>query len=92
MIYFHKGEDIFIDSGKYTYDSKNPKKAYIVSPSAHTTIHKVYDSYELENSVIDSERLKINFVHENNKYIHIGAVNNLYKKLIIYRDIMYLKM
>lgn len=89
LTYMHKGEDILIDSGKYTYDRKNPKKSYIQSPMAHTTISKVNETYVLNAPINDIDKLKINFVYTNDEYIHIGAQNHLYEDIEIYRDIIY---
>ena len=89
LTYMHKGEDIFIDSGKYTYDRKNPMKPYIVSPVAHSTIYKINETYTLNDGVTDNDKLKLKFVYENDEYTHIASINHLYDKIKIYRDIIY---
>lgn len=89
LTYVHKGEDIFIDSGKYTYDRKNPKKPYIVSPTAHTTIYKINETYTLNDGISDNDKIKLKFVYENDEYTHIASINHLYDSIKIYRDIVY---
>lgn len=90
LTYYFKGEDILIDSGKYTYDRKNPKKSYIVSPQAHSTIYKVKEVFELDNIVGDVDKVKLKFVFESDNYTHIGAINHLYNNIKIYRDVIFL--
>lgn len=87
--YFYEGEDILIDSGKYTYDRRNPKRTFISSPQAHSTVYKMNDKYELTDAVYDIDKMKTNFVYENNEYIHFAGINHLYNDIKIFRDVIY---
>ncbi|WP_411843721.1 heparinase II/III family protein [Salinicoccus sp. HZC-1] len=87
--YFYEGEDILIDSGKYTYDRRNPKRTFISSPQGHSTVYKMNMSYGLNDPVYDIENMKINFVYENTDYVHLAGINHLFEDVKIYRDIIY---
>src|SRR5699024_4963115 len=77
--YVHKGEDILIDTGKYTYDRRKPFKSYVMSPVAHSTIHNIDSDYTLGNAVDDVDLLKTTFVYENDAYTHLAGINHLYE-------------
>ena len=87
--YVFEGEDILIDSGKYTYDRRNPKRTFISSPQGHSTIYKMNSKYDLSNPIQNIEKMKINFVYENVDYIHLAGINHLFDDIKIYRDIIY---
>lgn len=87
--YYYEGEDILIDSGKYTYDRRNPKRTFISSPQGHSTIYKMHNKYNLTDVVYDIEKMRINFVYENDEYIHLAGINHLFENIKIFRDIIY---
>ncbi|WP_026858341.1 heparinase II/III family protein [Jeotgalicoccus psychrophilus] len=87
--YFYEGEDILIDSGKYTYDRRNPKRTFISSPQGHSTIYKMNSKYNLGDVVYDIEKMRINFVYENDTYVHLAGINHLFVNIEIFRDIIY---
>lgn len=87
--YYYEGEDILIDSGKYTYDRRNPKRTFISSPQGHSTIYKMHEKYNLTDVVYDIEKMRINFVYENDEYIHLAGINHLFESIKIFRDIIY---
>lgn len=87
--YFYEGEDILIDSGKYTYDRRNPKRTFISSPQGHSSIYKMNTKYELTDVVYDVDKMKTNFVYENKEYTHFAGINHLYDGIEIYRDVIY---
>lgn len=87
--YFYEGEDILIDSGKYTYDRRNPKRTFISSPQGHSTIYKMNSKYNLGDVVYDIEKMRISFVYENDTYVHLAGINHLFDNIEIFRDIIY---
>src|SRR5699024_10182726 len=89
IIYFYEGEDIIIDSGKYTYDSRNPKRTFIRYRRGHSSIYKISTKYEVTHVVYDLHTMNTNFVYQNKEYTHLAGINYLYDGIEIYRDVIY---
>jgi len=82
---FYDNTDIFIDSGKYNYDSRNPLRRYFISPKAHSTLFVNNSSYI--PSV--SDRAFLEYFDRGN-YRYARGVNLNYENVSLERHIVYL--
>lgn len=89
--YYHNGEDILVDSGKYNYDRRDPMKQYVKSPKAHSTIFFKEETYELGNPIEEYNDMRLKFVKETSEFVHLAATNHLYNNMFIWRDVIYLE-
>ncbi|TVT28887.1 hypothetical protein FO441_00990 [Salinicoccus cyprini] len=87
--YYHQGEDILVDSGKYNYDRKDPMKQYVRSPIAHSTFLSKEKIYALTNPLDDIDYLRLVFIKETPAFVHMAAINHLYENMNVWRDIIY---
>src|SRR5699024_9891243 len=53
------GEELLIDSGKYSYSAKDPIRQHIKSPQGHNVINLPDQTYNLENPFKEQFNLKI---------------------------------
>ena len=88
---FWKGRDIFIDSGRYNYDTKNKYRSYVVSPLAHNTIAIEGLTYQLGTPLNAQNRITITDFDNNPTYNLIKGKNLNYKGKEIYRTLIFLK-
>lgn len=79
------GNDVLIDSGKYSYKGNDPIRKFIVSPKAHNTVNIKNKDYSLTTSADDQFKLKINKFMLKNKHKVITAMNKLYENTVLIR-------
>lgn len=77
---YMNGHDIFVDSGKYSYNLKDPIRKFIVSPQAHSTAYYKDSEYTLTNPYSDQIKLKTNRFENRGSYKLSTGINNLYKE------------
>lgn len=75
-LYTH-GKDIFIDSGKFSYDNSDTRK-FLVSPHAHNTLLVENKNYNLKNPMKDQLKMSLSKVINKNQYKLVSGKNNLY--------------
>lgn len=88
FVYFENGNDIFIDSGKYSYNKNNEVRKYIISPSAHNTLLIKDMEYKYSDYENDKENLGIKEYKETEDYTKVRGINNLYKDTNISRTLI----
>ncbi|MGO4733228.1 heparinase II/III domain-containing protein [Paenibacillus sp. 2KB_22] len=85
---FYKGNDVFVDSGKYNHDANDPIRKYIRSPNAHCTIIIKGETYDLNTSF---DKIKISGYQRTKYYDLIKGYNNAYDNISIERTIYFFK-
>lgn len=86
-----EGNDLLIDSGKYSYKISDPMREYITSPGAHNTIYLKDRNYKLSNAFDDQSRMRISKVIQKKNYKQITGMNKLYPGIILTRNIILTK-
>lgn len=86
---FALDKDIFIDSGRYNYESSNPYRQYFVSANAHNTL--VVDGQSFAASLIDENRTGILSWEQTANYSVVSAFSDLYSGVSIERSLYYIK-
>lgn len=82
------GNDIFIDSGKYSYNKADPIRSYIISPQAHTVPKIKGKSYYPTSPIVDQYNLGISLVKTEKDYKIVRGYNTLYEGCILTRTIV----
>lgn len=77
---FMNGHDILVDSGKYGYNIKDPKRKFIVSTAAHNTVYFKDKNYVLSNPYSDQIKLKTTRFVNRGKYKISTGINNLFEE------------
>lgn len=86
ITYYLNGHDLFIDSGKYSYNRNDKMRQYILSPAAHSTIYVKDNEYQLHsNPWIVEHDLKIDKTFITKDYKLVSGINNLYPNVHIKR-------
>lgn len=73
------GEELLIDSGKYSYAISDPIRQHIVSPKGHNAINLPGQSYKLINPFQEQFNLKITKRVSKANYKMVTGINKLYK-------------
>lgn len=89
----NNGYDLFVDAGKYNYNSKDPIRMYCKSISAHNTIQigndkKGYDIYTDSNS---QNKPHITNFFQNPNYKLVKGINPSYPNAIVERTLILIK-
>lgn len=79
------GNEVLVDSGKYSYNSKDSVRQHLVSPQGHSTIVLENKKYTLENPVREQSKMKIARYINKPKYKMITGINGLYEHTNITR-------
>lgn len=79
------GNELLVDSGKYSYNSKDPVRKHLFSPKGHNTIFFENKTYKLENPMRDQRRLKLSRYISKPKYKMVTGINTLYENSNITR-------
>ena len=87
----HKGIDILQDSGRYNYDSKDPIRLYLQSPSAHSTILIKDETYDIEEPYINKDKIKIIGYNFNGNFSWVKGLNDAYPSSTLTRTVLFLK-
>lgn len=72
------GHDIIVDSGKYSYDRKDPIRQYVVSPQGHSGLFLKDKKYKLTHPLLDQDNMRIVKFTANKNYKHVVGINDLY--------------
>lgn len=88
IFYYLNGHDLLMDSGKYSYNLKDPIREYIVSPKAHSTIYLRDNEYKLTNEYSDQLKLKTTRYITRSDYKTSTGINNLYPNTNITRNVI----
>lgn len=73
------GEELLIDSGKYSYSAKDPIRQHIKSPQGHNVINLPDQTYNLENPFKEQFNLKITKRVSKLNYKLVVGINKLYE-------------
>ncbi len=79
------GNNIFIDAGKYNYESENEFRKYIISPKAHTTLYVEDEWYTLSKYSAE-----LTYYKENNDYVYTQGLVKINDEVLI-RNIIYIE-
>lgn len=79
------GNELLMDSGKYSYNSKDPVRQHLVSPKGHSTIFFDKENYKLINPYKEQTKMKISRYINKPKYKMATGVNRLYENFNITR-------
>lgn len=84
--YNYKGDDVFLDGGKYNYNNKDPFRSYIISPWAHNTVIVNKKSYNLNPNL----QINAGIVNETlgNDMGYVELINNHYENVEINRKVV----
>ena len=88
---FYNSHDIFVDSGKYNYDNKDPIRKYMRSPLAHNTIAIEGENYSIDPNLATFEKLKITDYSSNKTYDYIKGINYCYNGSKLERSLLFIK-
>src|SRR5699024_1787428 len=91
VTFYVDGHDILIDSGKYSYDRKDPIRQYVTSPNGHSGIFLEDQKYKLNHPLLDQDEMKITKFIVNKEYKHAVGINNLYPETNLKRFIVLTK-
>jgi len=86
---FSKGHDIFVDPGMYSYVYGNPRKEYMESLPAHTTICVKNRAYRKGSG--NGWAFKIQYAQRRSGYDYTMASSRGYDGIAIYRHLYYLR-
>jgi Heparinase II/III-like protein/Heparinase II/III N-terminus len=87
---YYNGNDIFIDSGKYSYGSSKIR-GYILSPSAHTTLALKDKRYKFDDIKDDHKKIYTSSFMTNNKLDFVKGINKGYEGVTLERSVLFLK-
>lgn len=88
---FHKGEDVFIDSGRYNYDKNNEIRKYLLSSKAHNTFTVSDEEYDIKNPYENRNDVKTTEFIDNESYSYVKGKNKAFKGTSLSRSILYIK-
>ncbi len=88
FILYYKNLQLFIDSGKYNYQSENNYRKCVTSIYAHNTICVDYEPYPLEANKTNHSGI-INVVIDDD-FVYASGISCLYENVIIRRNIIQL--
>lgn len=74
-----EGEELLIDSGKYSYVISDPVRQHVVSPKGHNVINLPGQDYKLVNPFQEQFNLKITKRVSKTNYKLVTGINKLYK-------------
>lgn len=83
------GKDIFIDSGKYNYNTYDPYQIYLRTTFAHNMVTVDGKSYPI--SVQNIGKSKLTNVTETEDYVLMKGEHTLYNEVTVNRTVIYLK-
>jgi len=89
FILSQSGKEIFIDSGKYNYDTKDSYQKYLRTTFAHNVVTVDGKSYPISSSNIGKSKMT-NFI-ENPESVILTGEHTLYNGVRVYRTMVYLK-
>lgn len=87
---FYKGQDILIDSGKFSYGG-GIRRRYIMSPQAHSTLFFDTEDYKLDNDNRFTRRVHTTKYFDNKNYTYVEGKNDSFKSSKISRKVVALK-
>lgn len=76
--FYIDGQELLVDSGKYSYNTKDPIRKHLYSPKGHNTIFIENKTYKLENPMRDQRKMKISRYINKPKYKMVTGINSLY--------------
>ena len=79
------GEELLIDSGKYSYSGKDPIRKHIISPKGHNTVNLSGQDYQLVDPLREQFKLKLAKRMIKSQYKMISGINKLYKNSTLTR-------
>ena len=86
---YAKGYDVFVDSGFYTFNSKNPTRRSLLSALAHNTVIVDGESYSLHSSNLSDVGLCDYKINHPDGYSYACGFNNAYNNVSIERHFYY---
>ncbi|MFD0618103.1 alginate lyase family protein [Paenibacillus sp. GCM10027629] len=85
----YKGVNLFIDSGKYNYNNKDPLRQYIISAYAHNGIVVDGENYSINKENANKAKITSYVISEHVDKIEL--INNLYQGVEITRNLLFIK-
>lgn len=89
---FHDGKkDIFNDSGKYNYKTKDPIRKHVVSTLGHNSLSVYKENYSLSNDKKIMKQIGIESFNDKSEYYVVKGFNKSYEGLLLERTIIFFK-
>ncbi|MBR5774602.1 MAG: heparinase II/III-family protein, partial [Clostridia bacterium] len=86
---YAKGHDVFVDSGFYTFSSKNVTRRSLMSALAHNTVVVDGESYSLTSSTLSQVGMCDHVLDHPDGYSYACGFNNAYENVSIERHFYY---
>lgn len=90
MTLFYKGDDILVDSGKFSYGG-DIRRRYIMSPQAHSTLFFDKEDYKLDNDNRFSRKVQTTKYFDNKEYTFVEGKNHSFESSKLSRRLIALK-
>lgn len=74
-----KGQELLVDSGKYSYDGKDKVRQHLVSPRGHNTVCIAHKNYKLTNPIKEQDNIKLTKYIRKKDYKLVSGVNKMYE-------------
>lgn len=87
---FYKGDDILVDSGKFSYGG-DIRRRYIMSPQAHSTLFFNNEDYKLDNDNRFTRSVQTTKFFDNKKYTFVEGKNHSFESSKISRVVIVLE-
>ncbi|QQD85658.1 heparinase II/III family protein [Jeotgalicoccus sp. ATCC 8456] len=72
------GEELLVDSGKYSYDAKDEIRQHLISPRGHSAPCIAHSNYKLVSPIKEQKDMKITRYFNKNGHKLVSGVNRLY--------------
>lgn len=89
FLFSQNGQDIFIDSGKYNYNTREAVQKYLRTTFAHNVVTIDGKSYPI--SIDNVGKSKISHVIESKDSVVMTGEHTIYSGVTVFRTIIYLK-
>lgn len=80
-----KGEELLVDSGKYSYDGKDKVRQHLVAPRGHNTICIAHENYKLLNPIKEQDDMKVTKYVRKKDYKLVSGINKMYENAFMTR-------
>ena len=89
---YSRGEDIFVDSGAYNYNFRDPIRMHVRSATAHNTVIVDGKSFEfLRKDLCNRCGIMHSWVDDKAEAGYVVGFNHLYFGVVLYRHFIYYK-
>lgn len=79
------GEELLVDSGKYSYDAKDKIRQHLISPRGHNAPCIAHENYRLVNPIKEQGNMKITKYVTKKGYKLVSGINRMYENAFLTR-------